>query len=304
MKKSLRILVLLVLVSSSLTVFASADMGPKPQLIVRVENAPEELYYLDLLEEGDYEGYTYGSGTSPYSGLDWSYSDEEAAALDMDLLDALRAAVPEGWRACTAEGTGGAPMWGELYAESTDADGSPLHTFGYVGVPSTYRILMVTKSRETFLSNVYERKALQSSITVDWASKAVTVPPTWVGYVLQFLATFLPTLLMEGALLLMFGYSWRKTWRLFLLTNFITQGALALFFSVQAVQSGVSWSYFMLFVPAEVIIVLVEAGIYSRRLTGHSKRRAFIYGLTANACSALLGYYTAEPIWRFVVSIS
>ena len=94
MKNSLRVFVLLTLSCAVLTVFASADMGPKPQLTVRVEHAPEELYYLDLLAEGEYEDYTYGDGNSPYSGLDWSYSDEEAAALNEDLLDALRAHRP------------------------------------------------------------------------------------------------------------------------------------------------------------------------------------------------------------------
>ena len=120
MKHMLRRLTLASLAAVLLTVSALADSGPKPLLTVRVENAPEEGYYLDLVAEGEYEGHTYGSGESEYSGIDWSYSDEEAAALDTELLDALRAAVPEGYHACTAEGTGGAPMWGELMAEHTD----------------------------------------------------------------------------------------------------------------------------------------------------------------------------------------
>ena len=44
MKNSLRVFVLLTLSCAVLTVFASADMGPKPQLTVRVEHAPEELH--------------------------------------------------------------------------------------------------------------------------------------------------------------------------------------------------------------------------------------------------------------------
>ena len=110
MKKSLRFCVLLVLAAALLTVSASADTGPKPQLTVKVTNPPEELYYLDLLAEGDWEH----AGDADYSGLDWSYSEEEIAALDSGLLDALRAAVPDGWHACTAEGSNGAPMWGDL----------------------------------------------------------------------------------------------------------------------------------------------------------------------------------------------
>ena len=90
MKRTLRILALLCLSAIFLTVSALADSGPKPLLTVRVENAPEEGYYLDLVAEGEYEGHSYGSGESEYSGIDWSYSDEEAAALDTELLDALR----------------------------------------------------------------------------------------------------------------------------------------------------------------------------------------------------------------------
>ena len=99
MKKSLRNSILLLLTAMLLTVSALADSGPKAQLTVKVENAPSEPYYLDLLEKGDYQGHTYGSGDGDdtYSGLDWSYSEEELAALDDELLDALRAAVPEGW---------------------------------------------------------------------------------------------------------------------------------------------------------------------------------------------------------------
>ena len=149
MKKSLRFCVLLALAAALLTVSAFADTGPKAQLKVLVKNAPEEPYYLDLLEKGDYQGHTYGSGDGDdtYSGLDWSYSEEEIAALDSELLDALRAAVPEGWHACTAQGTNGAPMWGDLIG--SDAGGVRLHSFRYHGVPDTYRIILVTKSGES-----------------------------------------------------------------------------------------------------------------------------------------------------------
>ncbi len=43
-----------------LSVFASADTGPKPDLIIKVINAPNEHYYLDLL--------TPQSGTSSCTG--------------------------------------------------------------------------------------------------------------------------------------------------------------------------------------------------------------------------------------------
>lgn len=303
MKHMLRRLTLASLAAVLLTVSALADSGPKPLLTVRVENAPEEGYYLDLLAEGEYEGHTYGSGESEYSGIDWSYSDEEAAALDTELLDALRAAVPEGYHACTAEGTGGAPMWGELEGTPTGRQGESLHTFRYFGVPDTYQILIATAGGDTYLFPPCTRTALQSSVTVDWETKSVEVPPAWIGYVLQFLCTLLPTLVIEGVVLVLFGFSWKQNRKPFLLVNLVTQGALAVYFSVTAVQSGVGWWYFFLLVPAEVVIAFVEGGLYTRLLTG-SRRRAFAYGITANLCSALLGLLTVEPLWRWIVSIS
>ena len=303
MKHMLRRLTLASLAAVLLTVSALADSGPKPLLTVRVENAPEEGYYLDLVAEGEYEGHTYGSGESEYSGIDWSYSDEEAAALDTELLDALRAAVPEGYHACTAEGTGGAPMWGELEGTPTGRQGESLHTFRYFGVPDTYQILIATAGGDTYLFPPYPRTALQYSVTVDWETKSVEVPPAWIGYVLQFLCTLLPTLVIEGVVLVLFGFSWKQNRKPFLLVNLVTQGALAVYFSVTAVQSGVGWWYFFLLVPAEIVIAFVEGGLYTRLLTG-SRRRAFAYGITANLCSALLGLLTVEPLWRWIVSIS
>ena len=179
---------------------ASADSGPKPQLVVKVVNGPEEPYYLDILAEGEW-------GDRGYDGIEWSYSDEEAAALDQEMLEALRSAVPEGWHACTAQGSLGAPMWGDLEGENG------IHSFRYMGVPNTYRILVVTKSGETLVLDVLERRALQSSATVDWAAKSAKAPPVWQGYVLQFLATLLPTLLIEGAILAAFRFDWKKNWK-------------------------------------------------------------------------------------------
>ena len=79
-------LLLFLLAAALLTVPVLADMGPKPQLTVRVENGPEELYYLDLLEEG--EPYPYPDQVP--GGLKGNYG-EELETLDQDLLAAFTA---------------------------------------------------------------------------------------------------------------------------------------------------------------------------------------------------------------------
>lgn len=302
----LRAFVCALLTSLALTTVALADFGPKPQLTVRVENAPQELYYLDLLAEGDWDA----EDTDSDDGIERSYYGKEDT-LDPDLLALLRENVPEGWHACVAQGTTGAPIYGELYAESTDASGNDLHIFAYHGVPSTYRIILVTESGKVWLSDALERRVLQSSVTVHWAddteSTTVTVPSTVTGYLLQFLATLVPTLLIEGILLLLFQYSWKRNWKTFLLVNMLTQGLLAVASSSVTAHSGVSgWYLFLFFLPAELVVMLVEVFLYSGRglLTGHSRGRAALYAVTANFASAFLGYHLAEPVWRLVVSVS
>ena len=305
-RKSLRTLVCALLASLALTTFAFADNGPKPQLIVRVKNAPQEPYYLDLLAKGDWDA----EDGNRIDGIDWNYDGKEDT-LDPDLLALLRDNVPAGWHACVAQGTTGAPIYGELYSENTDASGNALHWFGYVGVPSTYRIILVTESGKVWVSDILNRRVLQSSVTVNWSDDTsavtVSVPSTIPGYLLQLVATLVPTLLIEGIILLLFQYSWKQNWKAFLLVNLITQGLLAIASSVYAIQSGPNmFSYLIFFLPAELFILIAEAYLYAGRgmLKGHSKKRAAAYAVTANLISAILGYYLAEAVWRLVVSIS
>ena len=287
MKRFLHRLPLLFVVLLLLTTAVFADMGPKPQLTVVVEHAPSELYYLDLLAEGEYE-------------YDPDFAMDETD-LDPELLAAFRAAIPDGWHACIAEGTTGAPIWGELTGDPVGP--TNYHSFRYYGVPETYRILIVTVSGQTFLSDVLTRRTLQSSVTVDWAAKTAKPPLQSEGYLLQFAVTFVPTILIELVVLLLFGFKLKENWKPFLLVNLVTQGLLHGCFSFFALQSGVSWFYFLLFFPAEAVVTLIESCVYARTLRGRSKRRAVLYAICANVCSAALGYVLAEPVWHLAASL-
>ena len=87
MKRSLRAALLALALSVLLAVPAAADSGPEPALAIRVANAPEGLYYLDILERDE-------AGMDLFDSLAWSVAHPEE--LDQDLLSALEAAVPEG----------------------------------------------------------------------------------------------------------------------------------------------------------------------------------------------------------------
>lgn len=302
-----RKLLLFLLAAILLTVPVFADFGPKPQLTVRVENAPEELYYLDLLAEGDASRYSEGT----VGGL----SEEERSALDQALLEDLTAAIPQGWYGCLTQG--------RLVGGNIDSDGD-VFQFSYLGVPDVCRILIVTKSGETFLSEPFDRQVLQSSAAVDWAAKTVKTPPLWRAYAAQFLATFLPTLAIEGILFLLFQLWSRRNALVFLGVNLVTQGGLTLWTSLETVRDGTFWTgmirsdlecavrfldpggllrdfsdYWLL--PAELLILLAEAALYMWLFRDCSKKRAALCALTGNLASFLLGLYLAEPVWRFVV---
>ena len=74
--------------------------------------------------------------------------------------------------------------------------------------------------------------------------------------------------------------------------------------STTALKEGVGFGYYLLFIPLELVILLAETVAYRRLFTETSKRRATVYGISANLCSAVLGWFLAEPVWKFIVSIS
>lgn len=286
MKRILRTLTLAALTACLLAVSALADSGPKPLLTVTVEHPPEGVYYLDLLAEGP-----------PY---DEGYRTEaDSAALDQDLLQAMRDAVPEGWHLCILDGD---LIFGDLTGEPQGD--AMIHTFSYYGVPDTYRILIAAESGETWVSDPYTRHVLQSSATVDWTAKTIAVPSPAAGFAMQFFSTFLPTLLIEGVLLALFGYGkLRRNWIVFLAVNLVTQGGLAWYAAANTLSGGAG-SGALAMLTGECVIALVEGCLYTCLLKGHSSGRAFAYAVTANACSALAGIVLVEPVWKFVVSIS
>ena len=62
--------------------------------------------------------------------------------------------------------------------------------------------------------------------------------------------------------------------------------------------------YIMLLLPAELLISLIEGTVYALTFTGGTKKRAFAYGVCANALSAIAGGIVSIPVWKLVTFIS
>lgn len=279
MKRAVSLLCMLFLCLTVLPLWAGADMGPKPQLTIRVENPPEGLYYLDLLIPEDVRG--------SYGNLD------EDADYDAALLAGLHSWEDEGWYPAFAGGTK-APLFGKLTAGEDGA-----HRFTYYGLPQTFRIALSSADGAKATEASFTRSAFYTTLVYDWQSSTIThATPAWLAALVQFLATFLPTLLIEGVLLLLFRFPLRENLVAILVVNLVTQVGLHLVMGSGFVTLSSSFPfYLLLMLPAEAVIFAVEAVAYIFLLKGDGSRgRRILYALTANLASCCAGFIALQPV--------
>lgn len=267
---------------------AMADMGPKPEINITVKNPPEEIYYLDLMIEGEYHDNLYQNlkNQDPY---------------DEKLLEMLRTNRESGWHLGIVDGTN-MPMSGNLQGRTDE--NIMVHRFGYVGVPDRFRVIVVTKSREVKKSDLYYRSSFVSNLVFDFDSgKIQSKLPIMVSYFFQFITTCIPTLVVEGVLLLIFGFSKKNNWITFFCVNLITQILLTLLLGSVLIRNGLLWAM-MLQVPLEFIILVGETIVYAFLLQGHERGRRIGYGITANLCSWVLGFIMITFQFILIINIS
>lgn len=275
---------LLCLVALCLTDTASANSAPPDyRVAVKVINGPEELYYLDLLEQSDGKAEIF-----------------RREGIDQELLKAMKEASPDGWRPCMMSTS----QWEDHFSGDLEGENG-FHIFHGWHTPKVFRILIVTKSGESWVSEPMERQVLNSSVTVDWEARTAKLSPKWIAMGIQLLSTLLPTLGIEGLVLLAFGLASRRNWLVFLTVNLATQGTLSFYLSSALVQGGFHMlPYFLVFLfPVELLIAAVEANIYKHWLRGCSRRRAFWYGFAANGSSYVLGWVVVNLVWAGLISL-
>lgn len=284
MKRILPVFACMLILAAALPVTALADVGPKPELTIRVVNAPTELYYLDLLIQnpGSYDNLRNG-GSAPY---------------DQALLDGLHSWENAGWYPAYAGGTN-IPLFGDLTGEPDG--GVMVHTFTYLGLPQTFRIAVSGADGTVQAApDPFTRQVFRTSITYDYSKNAIVgVTPVCLSYAVQFLSTFLPTLVIEGLVLLLFGFKLRENWKFFLLLNFITQVVLTATLGTALITAGPLLVYFY-FLPAELVVTLAEMLACGRFLRGRSRRRRAAYALCANLASAAFGVFTLMPLFSLL----
>lgn len=264
-----------------LPVSASADSGPKPQITIQVQNAPDGDYYVDLLIPGEI----------PERGIDnieWNHIDR--ASLPLDALERDRM---DGWHYAMLDGTP-AP----LFYKHPDKD---MFVFSYFGTPDTFRIAIYDDSQQKVnFSEVMKRTQLQQIFTCDFADNTVKTGNPLLTYLKQLASSLLPTLLLEGILLLPFGFWDRRNAKLFFVVNIGTQLLLTVV-TAACMWIGMPFYRYLVFAPLELAIWIIEAVIYRKRLqTRRETAHPVAYALCANALSAAATLFSVHMIFPWV----
>ena len=259
-------IVLVVLLLPTSTVLA--DMGPKPEILVKVINPPEDEYYLDLLTK---EANTY--------------MRLELDGYDPKKLKLLDSYEEDGWKPGLVKGTP-MPMWGEL--TGVKAEEGMEHRFGYMGVPDDFKLIIVTPDNHLIVSEEIHRTTLKTVITYDYNQNTVVLEQPVLAYIKQFFGTLTATLLIEGILLLIFGFSLKKNWAAFLFINLFTQIGLTLTIGVLFQKEGILTASIVFF-PVELIIIIAESILYAMALKEHNRGKIVLYAIISNVLSAAIG---------------
>ena len=142
---------------------------------------------------------------------------------------------------------------------------------------------------ETIVSeNIVKRKAFNSRVYFDYNTKKLWENSIALAYIKQFLTTYPTTLLIEGLILLLFGFSLKKNWKSFVLINLLTQ-VLLTFIIFGAMYKQGSMAAIFFYRPFEIIILIIETKLFKKYLVEHSESRRKTFAIVANIVSFLVG---------------
>ncbi len=130
-----------------------------------------------------------------------------------------------------------------------------VHVFILFCVPDTYRIIIVTESGNVTVQTPYENGAAEHR-HVRLCNRQNGEQPIWITYVLQFLFTCIPTLIIEGLILLLFGFKAEGNWKVFSHQSGDTGRLTAIVGSVM-IRLG-SATAFIAEIPTEILVLVAK----------------------------------------------
>lgn len=297
-KKSVFFVFCIVFMITAFPTAASADMGPKPSVVIDFNGLSGETYYATLLSSVE--------STGPFSALSFHERDDPG-------IDDREFYIGE---------DSDYPVFLKII-EYTDADGyfflqyfqncSETHRFSWTYYPpANFKILLYFPEKDSYvISGPHERYAFDSYFSATIANEVhpntiyydnmdVRISYDYFGEIISLIARIILTVAVELLIALLFVFREKKQLLLILSVNLVTQIVL------NVTLNFINFSYgHMMFVFAftllEMAVFVIEAVVYTvflRRISDAKVRawRTITYALIANAASFAAGLGLAYVI--------
>lgn len=244
----LRRISMVLILMAALGIYAFADFGPKPSVVVEFENAGDREYYVTLVAKEDKLG-------SPYSRVT---DEEEQHDVNIDVWN----------RFMHYEDPDGMVFAGNV--QKLTGDGA--YVWGYYP-PSEFRVLIYFPDTDSFVesSEILEQYAFDSYYQMDfndlpenWNDAVAAIPVTrkynLLWQITAFLLRLAVTVAVECLLAVLFGFKGKRQMLLVLAVNCATQLAMNLLILDESV--GLFVFYVLQYALIEVGVILAEGLVY------------------------------------------
>lgn len=130
--------------------------------------------------------------------------------------------------------------------------------------------------------------AYTSVITLDLAAQTIEAGKLLTRSILLVTLRLFLTLAIEGIIFFLFGFRNKKSWRVFLIMNLVTQGILNI-----VLDGATPLAYYLIFnlIFMEAVIFLAEIFGVLVLIKEHGEFRRVSFALVANTASLILGGY-------------
>lgn len=303
-KKFICVLICALTATVLFPVTVSADIGPKPSVVITFDGLGDEICYGTLLSSTDSTGpssvWDGREETAQYrenEGYEWAELDYDTWKAFADYEDADGYYfLQEGWR----------------------VDETKELAWTYYP-PQTFKILLYFPEKDAFvISGSCERYAFDSYFTVDMEGISMaevrqaqegqgTVPVltaeesydyTWE--LISLAARIAATILLELGAAVLFGFRSKRELLLIGAVNIVTQVGLNVLLNVVNYRSGYA-AFTAGYALLEVLIFVIETALYCRLLPKlnekpQGRRRIVLYTLAANLISFGAGFAIAKVL--------
>lgn len=279
----LRRISLVLILMAALGIYAFADFGPKPSVVVEFENAGDQEYYVTLVAKEDKLGWPFRRVTD----------EDESNGVNLDVWNRfMRYQDPDGL------------VFAGMVQEFT---GDGAFEWNYYP-PSEFRVLIYFPDTDSFVesSAVLEQYAFDSYYRADFdeisvgGNGAVATIPVIRRYNLMwqitaFLLRLAVTVVIESLLAVCFGFAGKRQLWLILGVNCATQLAMNLLMLTQGAV-GIFAIYVIQYALAELAVILVEGLVYYLALPKLADpyyaggKHPIVYAVVGNLASFILGY--------------